>query len=82
MRKGIWVCLAGLLLVSTTAVRAELPAGYQLTLLTENFPPYNFSVDGKNFAREGELKGIAVDMVREMCQRAGISYNLTLRFPW
>ena len=82
MRKGIWACLAGLLLVSTTAVRAELPAGYQLTLLTENFPPYNFSVDGKNFAREGELKGIAVDMVREMCQRAGISYNLTLRFPW
>ncbi|WP_442963777.1 substrate-binding periplasmic protein [Pseudomonas sp. EpS/L25] len=81
MRKGFWAGLAGLLLLTMTA-RAELPAGYQLTLLTENFPPYNFAVDGKNFAREENLKGIAVDMVREMCQRAGISYSLTLRFPW
>ncbi|MDR6234003.1 substrate-binding periplasmic protein [Pseudomonas oryzihabitans] len=82
MRKGFWGCLAGLLLLSATAARADLPEGYQLTLLTENFPPYNFSVDGKNFARDADLKGIAVDMVREMCQRAGIPYNLTLRFPW
>lgn len=81
MRKGFWACLAGLLLVST-AVRAEIPADYQLTLLTENFPPYNFAADGKNFARDSDLKGIAVEMVREMCQRAAIPYNLTLRFPW
>lgn len=82
MRKGFWAGVAGLLLLTTMAARAELPAGYQLTLLTENFPPYNFAVDGKNFAREDDLKGIAVDMVREMCRRAGIPYSLTLRFPW
>jgi len=81
VRKGFWAGVFGLLL-ATTAAKAELPAGYQLTLLTENFPPYNFAADGKNFAREAGLKGIAVDLVRAMCQRAGIPYSMTLRFPW
>lgn len=54
----------------------------QINLLTENFPPYNMAVDGKNYARDGNIQGIAADIVREMFERAGIDYTLTLRFPW
>ncbi|MCR6950805.1 ABC transporter substrate-binding protein, partial [Pseudomonas aeruginosa] len=48
----------------------------------ENFPPYNMAINGKNFAQEDNIDGIAVDIVREMFKRAGIKYSLTLRFPW
>ncbi len=53
-----------------------------MVLLTENFPPYNMAINGKNFAQEDNIDGIAVDIVREMFKRAGIKYSLTLRFPW
>ncbi|MCR7411516.1 ABC transporter substrate-binding protein, partial [Pseudomonas aeruginosa] len=39
-------------------------------------------INGKNFAQEDNIDGIAVDIVREMFKRAGIKYSLTLRFPW
>ncbi|EPQ7045469.1 substrate-binding periplasmic protein, partial [Pseudomonas aeruginosa] len=55
---------------------------YSMVLLTENFPPYNMAINGKNFAQEDNIDGIAVDIVREMFKRAGIKYSLTLRFPW
>ena len=82
MRKSLWLscCIACLALVGVA--RAELPADYQVVLLTENYPPYNFSENGKNFARDKNTRGIAADVVREMFKRAGIQYNLTLRFPW
>jgi polar amino acid transport system substrate-binding protein len=57
-------------------------AGYSFVLLTENFPPYNMAIDGKNFAHEKNIHGIAVDIVRETFKRAGIGYSMTLRFPW
>jgi ABC-type amino acid transport substrate-binding protein len=40
------------------------------------------AINGKNFAQEDNIDGIAVDIVREMFKRAGIKYSLTLRFPW
>ncbi|WP_213875664.1 ABC transporter substrate-binding protein [Pseudomonas sp. dw_358] len=61
---------------------AEVPADYSMVLLTENFPPYNMAAGGKNFAQEENISGIAADIVREMFKRAGIAYNMTLRFPW
>jgi len=61
---------------------AAQAAPEQINLLTENFPPYNMAVDGKNYARDENIQGIAADIVREMFQRAGIDYTLTLRFPW
>lgn len=67
-----------LLLSLTSAAHASEP----LVLLTENFPPYNMSSDGKSFAREPEIQGIAADLVREMFRRAEIPYSMTLRFPW
>jgi polar amino acid transport system substrate-binding protein len=53
-----------------------------IVLLTENFPPFNMAVDGKNFAQEGNIEGIAAEVVRETFKRAGIGYSMTLRFPW
>ncbi|WP_439860641.1 substrate-binding periplasmic protein [Pseudomonas sp. MBLB4136] len=82
MFKRLWLALAGTLMLTTGAVQAEIDPDYRMVLLTENFPPYNMAVNGKNYAREENLDGIAVDIVREMFKRAGIQYNLTLRFPW
>ncbi|MDQ7983936.1 ABC transporter substrate-binding protein [Pseudomonas sp. G34] len=65
-----------------SAARAEIDPNYNVVLLTENFPPYNMAINGKNFAQEDNVDGIAVDVVREMFKRAGIKYSLTLRFPW
>lgn len=70
------VFLSSLLMAS--AARAAAP----VVLLTENFPPYNMSSDGKSFAREDNIQGIAADIVREMFKRAAVPYSMTLRFPW
>ena len=67
-----------LLFTLTSTAQAAEP----LVLLTENFPPYNMASDGKSFAREPEIQGIAADLVREMFRRADIPYSMTLRFPW
>ncbi|TRX74640.1 substrate-binding periplasmic protein [Pseudomonas mangiferae] len=64
------------------AAQAELPAGYKMVLLTENFPPFNMAVDDKNFARDDGIDGISAEIVREMFKRAKIDYSLSLRFPW
>jgi len=57
-------------------------SAYSVVLLTENFPPYNMAVDGKNFAPEDRIKGIAAEILRETFKRAGVGYSMTLRFPW
>ncbi|KIP96985.1 MULTISPECIES: ABC transporter substrate-binding protein [Pseudomonas] len=82
MWKRLWLAAAGALLLMTSAARAEIDPNYNVVLLTENFPPYNMAINGKNFAQEDNIDGIAVDVVREMFKRAGVSYSLTLRFPW
>ncbi|MGE1176917.1 ABC transporter substrate-binding protein [Pseudomonas sp. BW7P1] len=71
---------ASVLLIDTGHA-AESP-DTDLVLLTENFPPYNMAKNGKNFAQDENINGIATDIVREMFKRAGITYSLTLRFPW
>ena len=82
MFKRLLVALGGSLVVLTGVARAEVDPNYSVVLLTENFPPYNMAVNGKNFAQEENIDGIAVDIVREMFKRAGVQYSLTLRFPW
>ncbi|WP_281647439.1 ABC transporter substrate-binding protein [Parendozoicomonas sp. Alg238-R29] len=54
----------------------------KLVLLTENYPPFNMSVEDKNFARGNGIDGVSTDLVREMVERSGIPYSLTLRSPW
>ena len=73
---------ASALLLMVSAARAEIDPNYSIVLLTENFPPYNMAINGKNFAQEDSIDGIAADVVREMFKRAAIPYSLTLRFPW
>ena len=73
--------LLGLLAVGLLSqpVQAEQA---KIILSTENFPPYNMATNGKNFAREDSIEGIAVEVVQEMFKRAGVEYFLALRFPW
>lgn len=78
MLKRLVLAFAGATLLLAGTVRA---ADTSLVLLTENFPPYNMAKNGKNFAQDENIHGIAVDVVREIFKRADISYSLTLRFP-
>ncbi|WP_137819410.1 ABC transporter substrate-binding protein [Pseudomonas sp. 2FG] len=82
MCKRLLLALTGTLLVLAGSARAEVDEHYSVVLLTENFPPYNMAINGKNFAQEDNIDGIAVDIVKEMFKRAGVKYSLTLRFPW
>nr|WP_256664910.1 ABC transporter substrate-binding protein [Pseudomonas sp. 8AS] len=80
--KRLTMAVLGLGLLFSALARAEVPADYKVVLLTENFPPYNMATNGKNYAREENLDGIAVKVVGEMFKKAGIQYHMTLRFPW
>ena len=82
MFKHLLLALASSSMFMAATAHAEQPSDASLVLLTENFPPYNMAKNGKNFAKDENIEGIAVDIMRETFQRAGISYNLTLRFPW
>lgn len=74
--------LFGLLLLMGVA-HAGISPDYKMFLLTENGPPTNMAKDlKKNFARDQDIEGTATDAVREMFKRAGIKYDLTLRYPW
>ena len=79
MLKRLVLAFAGATLLLAGTVRA---ADISLVLLTENFPPYNMAKNGKNFAQDENINGIAVDIVREIFKRADIPYSLTLRSPW
>ncbi|AKJ97702.1 amino acid ABC transporter substrate-binding protein [Pseudomonas chlororaphis] len=79
MLKRLVLAFAGATMLLAGTARA---ADTSLVLLTENFPPYNMAKNGKNFAQDENIQGIAVDIVREIFKRADITYSLTLRFPW
>ena len=82
MIKRLLLVLASASLLLINSVRAENNPDTDLVLLTENFPPDNMAKNGKNFAQGENINGIATDIVHEMFQRAGLTYSLTLRFPW
>ena len=82
MFKRLLPVFAGLSLLLANAASAAESSAYSMVLLTENFPPYNMAKNGKNFAQNENIEGIAVDVLRETFKRAGISYSMTLRFPW
>ena len=73
--------VGGLALLAGNAF-AAIDENYSVVLLTENYPPYNMAINGKNFAPDDNIDGISADIVREMFKRAGIKYVLSLRFPW
>ena len=82
MFQRLLIARSGTLVVLPGAARPEVHPNYNVVLVTANFPPYNMDINGKNFAHEDNINGIAVDIVKEMFKRAGVKYNLTLRFPW
>ena len=82
MLKRLLLALATASFLLLNGAFAEDSPDTDLVLLTENFPPYNMAKNGKNFAQDENINGIAVDIVREVFKRAGITYSLTLRFPW
>lgn len=76
MLKRILLAWLGCGLLLAGAARAETDSSdYSVVLLTENFPPYNMAINGKNFAQEDSIDGIAVDIVKEMFKRAGVQYR-------
>ncbi|MHC8322855.1 substrate-binding periplasmic protein [Pseudomonas sp. GB2N2] len=82
MIKRLLLILASASLLLINGVHAEDSPDTDMVLLTENFPPYNMAKNGKNFAQDENISGIATDIVREIFKRAEITYSLTLRFPW
>ncbi|MGV8887002.1 MAG: substrate-binding periplasmic protein [Pseudomonas sp.] len=82
MLRRLLFALASASLLLVNGVHAAVNPDTDLVLLTENFPPYNMAKNGKNFAQDENINGIAVDIVREMFKRANVTYSLTLRFPW
>ncbi|UVK99113.1 ABC transporter substrate-binding protein [Pseudomonas sp. B21-048] len=82
MLKRLLLILASASLLLINGVYAKESPSTGLVLLTENFPPYNMAKNGKNFAQDENINGIATDIIREMFKRADITYSLTLRFPW
>lgn len=45
-----------------------------LTVVTDEFPPYNYTIDGK-------IKGISTTVVIETLKRSGLNYHLQV-YPW
>jgi polar amino acid transport system substrate-binding protein len=82
MLKRLLLVLASASLLIISGVQAKDSPDTDMVLLTENFPPYNMAKNGKNFAQDENISGIATDIVREIFKRADITYSLTLRFPW
>lgn len=75
--KSSKVSLLGLLLltVSITAM-----AGERLHIYTENYPPYNASVSGKNFAHNrDDITGICSEMVKAIMARTDYDYVMKMR---
>ncbi|WP_223544558.1 substrate-binding periplasmic protein [Pseudomonas sp. A-B-19] len=82
MLRRVLLVLASTSLLLINGAHAADRSDTGLVLLTENFPPYNMAKNGKNFAQDENINGIATDIVREIFKRADITYSLTLRFPW
>jgi len=82
MLKRFLLVLASASLLFISGAHAKDSPDADMVLLTENFPPYNMAKNGKNFAQDENIDGIATDIVREVFKRANITYSLTLRFPW
>ena len=67
------------LLISLSASSFCL-AGEKFNLVTENFPPFNMSLQENKFEHKDEnIYGINTDIVRELFKRAGYDYRLKLR---
>ena len=64
-------------MILSVSVLAEAP---RFKLMTENFPPFNFSINNKNFEHnEADIRGLCTEIVQEVFKNDEISYKLKLR---
>ena len=63
MFKDLLLALASTSVLMIGVAQAEESSDASLVLLTENFPPYNMAKNGKNFAKDENIEGIAVDIM-------------------
>lgn len=68
IQKAAFFYLCAALAMATSAFASPLH------LVTENYPPYNYSEDG-------ELKGLSVELMRLIMADAGLEYDMEL-MPW
>lgn len=66
--------LAAALLICGLPVLPTPAAAMVITLITEDYPPFNTSQSGK-------ISGISVDLLREAFRRAGVRYEIKM-LPW
>jgi polar amino acid transport system substrate-binding protein len=69
--------LERLMLITAFAVSAAIAVAAvaeTINITTEEYPPFNMTVDGK-------IVGIATEIVHELFRRAGVKYEISL-YPW
>lgn len=82
LNKTICRIMFALLPVLTANAQASASTSDVIQILTQNYPPFSMSANGKNFEREDGIEGIDKEVVVELFKRAEIPYQMTLRFPW
>ncbi|WP_273208420.1 substrate-binding periplasmic protein [Marinobacter subterrani] len=71
---------SGALILALATIGQTAFAAERLYIFTENYPPYNASESGKNFAHnEGDITGICTDMVKAMLARVDYDYVMKMR---
>lgn len=79
--RAVWALLRTFTLLFVLNALPVASAEYErLYIYTENYPPYNASVNGKNFVhtRDG-ITGICTDMVKEILSRVDYEYVMKMR---
>lgn len=69
--------MLGLVLL-LTSLFGRAACGQDLRIITENYPPYNYTENGEE---SGKLTGMATDIVREMQKRIGDATPIEV-MPW
>ena len=72
--------IIGCLLFCSLAWAEEVQIPHRLTLITENYGQYNFSLFGREFEHRGDrIGGTSTQFVKTLLARAGIPYIMKLR---
>ncbi len=63
-----------MLMTAVSACISTAASAQTIHIATEEYPPFNMSVNGK-------IVGISTEMVRELFQRTGVEYEIAI-YPW
>lgn len=74
LRKLNWLLVAGVLVLLSGCQPEEEAYSEELRFLTEDYRPFNYSA-------EGELTGLAADVLREICDHLKIPFEVEV-LPW